>query len=104
MHQRYFPGDRATVPARAMEDVFSEMKRQHQIEARWISATLRGMNIDHDPETPFDKHAAREIASGKTEVEQIRAGYYRRAVAVRGRGRARDRPASGRFRPAAPMK
>ena len=28
MHDRYFHADRAIVPARAMEDVFSEMERQ----------------------------------------------------------------------------
>jgi hypothetical protein len=82
MHQRYFHGDRATVPARAMEDVFSDMRRQYSIEARWIAASLRAMNIDHDPDTPFEKQAAREIKSGKTEVEEVRSGYYRRAVAI----------------------
>lgn len=82
MHRRYFHGDRATVPARAMEDVFSEMRREYSIEARWIAASLRAMNIDHDPETPFEKQAAREITSGKTEVEEVHSGYYRRAVAI----------------------
>lgn len=82
MHHRYFHGDRATVPARAMEDVFSDIQRQYDIEARWIAATLRAMNIDHDPETPFEKQAADEIKSGKTEVEEVRSGYYRRAVAI----------------------
>ena len=82
MHRRYFHGDRATVPARAMEDIFSDVRREYSIEARWIAASLRAMNIDHDPETPFEKQAAREITSGKTEVEEIHSGYYRRAVAI----------------------
>lgn len=82
MHDRYFHGDRAVVPARAMEDVFSDMKREYQVEARWIAVNLRAMNIDHDPETAFEKKAADEIDSGKTEVESIKDGYYRRAVAI----------------------
>jgi hypothetical protein len=82
IHQRYFHGDRAAVPARAMEDVFLEMQRQSSIEAHWIAATLRGMNIDHDPETPFEKLAAREISSGKSQVEEVSSGYYRRAMAI----------------------
>ena len=82
MHQRYFHGDRAIVPARAMEDVFSDIQRKYSIEARWIAATMRAMNIDHDPETPFERHAAAQITSGKSEIEEVSSGYYRRAVAI----------------------
>lgn len=82
MHRRYFHGDRAVVPARAMEDVFSDIERQYHVEADWIAVTLKAMSIDHEPETAFEKKAAREIKSGKTEVESIEAGYYRRAVAI----------------------
>ena len=65
-----------------MEDIFSELQRQSAIEARWIAATLRGMNIDHDPETPFEKLAAREISAGKSEIEEVSSDYYRRAMAI----------------------
>lgn len=82
MHERYFHGDRAVVPARAMEDVFAEMKQRYQVQSRWIAVNLRAMNIDHDPETAFEKRASREIASGKQTVEAIEDGYYRRAVAI----------------------
>ena len=40
------------------------------------------MSIDHDPETEFEKKAAREISSGKQEIESIEGGYYRRAAAI----------------------
>lgn len=82
MHRRYFHGDRAMVPARAMEDVFADMERQYQVEADWISVTLKAMSIDHIPETAFEKKAAQELKSGKTEVETIDAGYYRRAAVI----------------------
>ena len=82
IHRRYFHADRAIVPARAMEDVFSDMERAAHSEARWIVANLKAMSVDHEPETPFEKQAAREITRGKKEVEIVEAGFYRRAVPV----------------------
>jgi hypothetical protein len=82
IHRRYFHADRAIVPARAMEDVFSDMERTAHIEARWIVANLKAMSVDHEPETPFEKQAAREITRGSKEIETVEAGFYRRAVPV----------------------
>ncbi|MHC4875340.1 MAG: c-type heme family protein [Planctomycetota bacterium] len=82
IHRRYFHADRAIVPARAMEDVFSDMERAAHIEARWIVANLKAMSVDHEPETPFEKQAARDITRGRKEVEIVEAGFYRRAVPV----------------------
>lgn len=82
MHHRYFHGDRTVVPARAMEDVFSEVKRQSKAEARWISVNMKAMSIDHEPESDFEKRAAQEIAAGKTELEVVEGGYYRHAGAI----------------------
>ena len=82
MHHRYFHREKATIPARAMEDVFAEMKLQSKSEARWIAVNLRAMSIDHEPETEFEKQAAHEIASGKQEYEVIEDGYLRRATPI----------------------
>lgn len=82
MHDRYFHGERAFVPARAMQDVFSEIKQQSQVEARWISVNMKPMSIDHEPKSEFEKKAAKEIATGKSEVEELAGGYYRRAGAI----------------------
>ena len=82
MHRRYFHGARAFVPARAMEQVFSDMQRQYQVEASWIAVTLQAMSIDHEPETAFEKEAAEKIRRGELEVELVESGYYRRAVAI----------------------
>jgi hypothetical protein len=82
MHEHYFHGDRAIVPARALEDVFAEIKRQSQTEARWIAVNLRAMSINHEPKTDFEKRAAREIAAGQAAVEAVEAGFYRRAGAI----------------------
>ena len=82
IHRRYFHGERATIPARAMEDVFTEMKHRSKIEARWISVNTKAMSIDHDPKTEFEKRAAKELAEGKTSIDVVENGYYRRASAI----------------------
>ena len=82
MHDRYFHGDRAIVPARAMEDVFSEMQRQSEVQARWIAVNLKPMSLDHEAESDFEKRAKKEIAGGKKEVDVVEGGFYRRAEAI----------------------
>ena len=82
MHHRYFHREKSVVPARAMEDVFDEMKLQSKSETRWIAVNLRAMSIDHEPETEFEKQAARDITAGKSDVEIIEDGYYRRATVI----------------------
>ena len=82
MHHRYFHDDRAVVPARAMQDVFEELQRQHHIQARWISASFSPMSIDHEPKTAFEKQAARKLAKGEIVVETLEDGFYRRAGSI----------------------
>ena len=82
MHDRYFHADRSIVPARAMEDVFTEIERQTGSKANWISVNLRAMSINHEPKTDFEKLAAQKITAGETEVEAIEDGYYRQATAI----------------------
>ena len=82
MHDRYFHADRAVVPARAMEDVFAEIDDQTGAKANWISVNLKAMSINHEPKTDFERKAAREIAAGKSEIEETDGGFYRRATAI----------------------
>jgi hypothetical protein len=82
MHRHYFRRERATLPARALEDVFSEMEGQSKVDARWIAVNTKAMSINHEPETEFEKQAAKEIASGKSDVELIEKGVYHRATAI----------------------
>src|SRR5690606_3937881 len=44
MHERYFHGERAIVPARALEDVFDEIARESKINARWIAVNTKAMS------------------------------------------------------------
>jgi len=82
MHQRYFHGDNAAVPARAMEDVFSEIAWRSKVEAKWISANVQPMGVNHEPRTDFEKRAAKEISAGKEEFEAVEKGFYRRAGSI----------------------
>jgi hypothetical protein len=82
MHERYFHGDRAIVPARALEDVFDEVAKKSQVKARWISVNTKPMSVHHEPRTAFEKQAAAEIAAGKTEFELVEQGVYQRAKAI----------------------
>ncbi|MEX0818750.1 MAG: DUF3365 domain-containing protein [Pirellulaceae bacterium] len=86
LHHRYFHGDRAIIPARAMQDIFSEIERQSKTEARWISASMKPMSVDHEPKSAFERRAAKEIAAGTDQLEVVENGYYRRAGAIPLRG------------------
>lgn len=82
MHERYFHADRAIIPARAMEDVFTEIERQTGSKANWISVNMKAMSINHEPKTEFEKRAAREFVTGEEVVEVIEDGYFRQASPV----------------------
>ena len=79
MHHHFFRAERSVLPARAMEDVFAEMARQSGTKARWISVNTKAMSIHHEPQTEFEKQAAKEIAAGKEDFELVEKGYYQRA-------------------------
>lgn len=44
LHHRYFHDSRAMVHARAMEDIFDEIARQSQVEAKWMVVNMRAMS------------------------------------------------------------
>ncbi len=82
MHQRYFHGERAMVPARALEDVFKVIERQNHVESRWISASFSPMSIRNEPKSEFETQASRKIAKGEDGIETIEDGFYRRAGSI----------------------
>lgn len=82
LHHRYFHGERAVVPARAMQDIFSTIKHQSHVEARWISVNLKPMSLGNEPKTEFEKQAARAIAAGKPYFDRVEGGFYRRAGSI----------------------
>lgn len=82
MHQHYFINERAAVPARVMENMFSDVEREENMKARWISVNAKAMSVDHEPDTDFEKEAAKEIASGKRDYERVENGVYQRAGVI----------------------
>lgn len=82
LHHHYFRAEGAVLPARAMEDVFTEMARLTKDKARWISVNTDAMSIQHEPKTEFEKKAAAVLASGKGEYELVEDGVYRRAAVI----------------------
>lgn len=82
MHARYFHGERAIVPAKALEEVFESIEQQTRTKSRWISASLKPMSINHKPKTGFEELAAKKLAKGEPAVETIEDGYYRRAGSI----------------------
>lgn len=82
LHHRYFHRDRAIIPARVMHEIFDEIEQTSNVEARWISASMKAMSLDHQPKSDFEKKAAKAIATGTQHLEVIENGYYRRATAI----------------------
>ncbi|MEK6235559.1 MAG: DUF3365 domain-containing protein [Planctomycetales bacterium] len=82
IHHRYFRNERSTIPARAMEDVFSQIARQENIKGRWIAVNAKAMSIDHKPRDDFEKQAAKAIAAGSEDYERVENGVYRRAKGI----------------------
>ena len=82
MHHHFFRRDRATLPARALDDVFAEVDRKTKIKTRWIAVNTPAMSINHEPETAFEKKAAAELAAGKAEYEVTEKGRYLRATPI----------------------
>lgn len=83
MHDHYFHGERAMVPARALEDVFADIAREQKIEARWISVNTKAMSINHEPKTDFEVLAAAALGKGAKEFERVDKDVYQRAGVIR---------------------
>ena len=71
IHHRYFRGDRAMVPARALEDVFEELERKTNSKARWFAVNLKPMSVNHEPKTDFEIDAAKRLSDNQEPVEGI---------------------------------
>ncbi|MBC8355473.1 MAG: hypothetical protein H8E66_26140 [Planctomycetes bacterium] len=83
VHREYFrEGGRTPIPSRVLEDVFYWVDQETHGETRWIAVNTEAMSIDHNPESDFEKQAAKVLATGKEDFELIEDGMYYRAGAV----------------------
>lgn len=82
LHHRYFKPNLPVLPARAMEDVFSEVSRKAKVQARWLAINTKAMSIDHEPRTDFDRKAATALSRGEAVYEQVSDGVLHRVGAI----------------------
>jgi len=84
MHRDFFDEDNAhAIPSASLEDVFREMGRSYNVEMKWLIVNTDVVNVDHRPETEFDKAAVKELAAGKPFAEQIDNDRYHFAGSIR---------------------
>lgn len=83
MHRRYFKDDaRQPIPSRVMEDVFRDVGYRTKVKARWLAVNAQAMSLEHEPQDEFERQAARQIATGKDDIELVEEGVYRRATSI----------------------
>ncbi|MEQ8789812.1 MAG: DUF3365 domain-containing protein [Pirellulaceae bacterium] len=84
MHRDFFDEEQGRViPSRSLEDVFHELERSHHVTVRWMSVNTSAMNVDHEPQTEFEKNAAKALASGRKQYEEIARDGYQYAGLIR---------------------
>lgn len=75
IHRDFFDDESPRVlPSQSLDDVFSEIEEQFQIEVRWLTGDGDEMNVDHRPETPFEIAAIEALADGETSFTQTSDG------------------------------
>jgi len=78
MHRDFFREDEGLkIPSRSLEDVFSELAETWGVKLHWIAVDLKAMSVDNEPETDFEKEAARVLKSGKAEYESVSRKEFR---------------------------
>ncbi|MBB74390.1 MAG: hypothetical protein CMJ75_07740 [Planctomycetaceae bacterium] len=83
IHRSYFKGgETLPVPSRALEGVFYRLKRNTQVEARWMAVNTPAMSLEHQPRNAFDKRAAAALSRGQRTFVQVDQRYLRRAGAI----------------------
>jgi hypothetical protein len=82
MHHHFFKPNNPVLPARALEDVFADMARKANVEARWLAINTKAMSIDHEPKSEFDRKAVAALSAGEKSYEQIADGHLQRVGAI----------------------
>ncbi|MFV0444034.1 MAG: DUF3365 domain-containing protein [Planctomycetaceae bacterium] len=84
VHHRYYTEDEGLpIPAAVVEEVFRDVESEQPVRLRWLVVEGQAMNTDHRARTEFEHAAVEALKSGKTAYEQVEAGIYRRAGAIR---------------------
>ncbi|QDV62552.1 c-type heme family protein [Crateriforma conspicua] len=84
MHRDFFDEDNAhAIPSASLEDVFHEMGDSYDVKMKWLIINTDVVNVDHEPETPFEKDAVKLLAAGKPFAEHTTSNRYHFAGPIR---------------------
>ena len=84
MHRDFFDEDNPhSIPSASLEDVFHELYRGYGIEMKWLIVNTDLVNIDHKPQSSFERSAAKQLAIGKSFAERVDDDRYLFAGAIR---------------------
>ncbi len=83
MHRDFFDEDNAhAIPSASLADVFHEMGESYDVNMKWLTVNTDVVNVDHEPETKFEKAAVKTLAAGKPFAETIHNERYHFAGAI----------------------
>lgn len=77
LHRHYFRRGQAVLPAKGLEEVFTEVADHSKVAGRWIAVNTKPMSVHHAPKTDFEKRAAAAIAAGQKRFEEVDADTLR---------------------------
>jgi Protein of unknown function (DUF3365) len=84
MHRDFFDEENIhAIPSASLEDVFKEVSRSYGVEIKWLNVQTDDVNVDHRPESDFEKDAAKKLAAGEPFTEAIDADGYHFAGPIR---------------------
>ncbi|MCB9952672.1 MAG: DUF3365 domain-containing protein [Planctomycetaceae bacterium] len=83
VHHRYYKLDEGLpIPAAVVDEIFSEIAAEQDVELRWLAVEGQAMNTDHIARDEFEKAAVEALKAGKPSHEQIQDGIFRRAAPI----------------------
>ncbi|MEZ5944703.1 MAG: DUF3365 domain-containing protein [Planctomycetaceae bacterium] len=83
VHHRYYKLDEGLpIPAAVVDEIFSEIAAEQQVELRWLAVEGQAMNTDHIARDDFEKAAVEALKAGKLSHEQVQDGILRRAAPI----------------------
>lgn len=84
VHHRYYTEDEGLpIPAAVVEEIFRDVEAEQPVRLRWLVVEGQAMNTDHRARTEFELAAVEALKSGQQKFEQVQAGVYRHAGAIR---------------------
>lgn len=84
VHRDFFLEDESRViPSASLEDVFHSLEDSHNIHLKWLVVETDVVNVDHEPEGPFEKAAVKALAERKPYWDSVEKDTYRFAGPIR---------------------